>query len=127
MNNERHFVPFVLEFDRYNPEKLLKAWQEADKSGEIITVDDIEVNDYKESYDTMMQSFWKNICQIDNYVQQYGADHYKMEDGKVDLAWLSTEEDGVFLAYWGVHVNLELRAVCKYKDDAWNVTEIWYC
>ena len=39
-------TPFVIEKDRFDPDKLLRAWQEADKGVETILVDDIEVVDY---------------------------------------------------------------------------------
>lgn len=122
-------TPFVIEKDRFDPDKLLRAWQEADKGVETILVDDIEVVDYQECFDTMMQSFWKNICKIDNYIQNYCVDelNVKTEAWKVDLVWLSTKECELELAYWGVYMNIELTAVCKYHDGDWNVTEVYYC
>ncbi|WP_022753440.1 hypothetical protein [Butyrivibrio fibrisolvens] len=122
-------TPFVIEKDRYDSEKLLKIWIDVDKSNNTIVVDDIEVDDYQGCFDTMMQSFWNNICIIDNYVQEYCANelNVKTESWKVELSWLSVREGELFLAYWGVYMNVELRAVCKYQNDTWNITEIYYC
>ena len=63
------------------------------------------------------------------HIQKYCVDklNVKTEAWKVELVWLSTKEGELELAYWGVYMNIELTAVCKYQDGAWNVTEVYYC
>jgi len=42
-----------------------------------VVVDGIEVEQYVPKFEEMMQSFWKNISQIDNKVQKFCIENYE--------------------------------------------------
>lgn len=119
------------EKDRYNAGRLSDMWLKADKSGKTIVIDDIEIEQYYPELEDMMRSFWMNISDIDNRVQQFCIENFDRlnDDIKnyiVELSWVSLEENQVELGYWGKYVNAELRAICNYEDDHWMISEIYY-
>ena len=118
----------VFEENRYNAAQLYDAWHHADKSGKVILVGDIEVEQYDPGFEEMMESFWKNISGIDNSVQQFCREACAGSESDsrnyiVDLSWVSPEGDKIILGYVGRFVNVELRAVL---DNQLNIIDIQY-
>ena len=118
----------VFEENRYNAAQLYDAWHHADKSGKVILVGDIEVEQYDPGFEEMMESFWKNISGIDNSVQQFcweacAGSESDSRNYIVDLSWISPEGDKIILGYVGRFVNVELRAVL---DNQLNIIDIQY-
>ena len=118
----------VFEENRYNAAQLYDAWHHADKSGKVILVGDIEVEQYDPGFEEMMESFWKNISGIDNSVQQFcreacAGSEPDSRNYIVDLSWVSPEGDKIILGYVGRFVNVELRAVL---DNQLNIIDIQY-
>lgn len=119
------------EKDRYKSNQLLEMWVNADKSQKTIVVNDIEIEQYVSRFEEMVQSFWKNISEIDNKVQEFCIENYEgsnqdIKNFIVELSWVSLEEDQIKLGYWGKYVNIELRAVCKCEAEHWEISEICY-
>ena len=119
------------EKDRYKSNQLLEMWVNADKSKKTIVVNDIEIEQYVSRFEEMVQSFWKNISEIDNKVQEFCIENYEgsnqdIKNFIVELSWVSLEEDQIKLGYWGKYVNIELRAVCKCEAEHWEISEICY-
>ena len=119
------------EKDRYKSNQLLEMWVNADKSKKTIVVNDIEIEQYVSRFEEMVQSFWKNISEIDNKVQEFCIENYEgsnqdIKNFIVELSWVLLEEDQIKLGYWGKYVNIELWAVCKCKAEHWEISEICY-
>ena len=117
--------------DRYNSNQLFEMWLKADKSPKTIVVDGIEIEQYVSRYEEMVQSFWKNISEIDNKVQEFCIENYEgsnqnIKNFIVELSWVSLEENQIELGYWGKYANIELRAVCKCKAEHWEIRKICY-
>ncbi|MBP3459618.1 MAG: hypothetical protein J6K58_10445 [Lachnospiraceae bacterium] len=120
---------FVL--NRYDSRTYCKLWNMADKTQKVILVGEIELEGYQEKFDLMITRFWSQITEIDNNIQCFCREAfekgtYDIDNYIVSLQWVSVGENKVTMGYWGDHVNIELRAVCVYKNMQWEISDIYY-
>ena len=121
----------IIEKDRYHSDFYYQKWLAADKSKNIINVEDIEVNCYEPKYADMADSFWKSLSEIDNHIQEVCDEMHRRsswgeENFFLDLAWIEFHEGGITIDYWGRTVNVELGAECTLIDGKWEINNICY-
>ena len=121
----------IIEKDRYNSDFYYQKWLATDKSKDVIYIEDIEINNYDPKFADIVDSFWKNISEIDNYIQSVCDEMHRKSDWEennfiLDLAWIEIHEDGITLRYWGRIINVELGAECTFIDGKWEINNICY-
>ncbi len=83
----------IIEKDRYNSDFYYQKWLATDKSKDVIYIEDIEINNYDPKFANIVDSFWKNISEIDNYIQSVCVEMHRKSDWEennfiLDLAWI---------------------------------------
>lgn len=120
----------TFEFDRYPADKLLKAWEEADKTNEDITLEDnelkfsIELDGVQNISIPLFEKFLSQVCTIDNDFQMSCKADYEKKNLSIvhfihTLAIIYIEEDCISMVYWGTYVNTETVIDLKYESGKW--------
>ncbi|MHC1747306.1 MAG: hypothetical protein AB9856_02825 [Cellulosilyticaceae bacterium] len=119
------------QFNRYKSEHFLGEWEIIDKSGNVITINGVEIEGVQQETELLMQKFILQITDTDNEIQMFCKKNF--ENGKfaiqnyiVALEWISMEHNFIEMGYWGEYVNIELRAICKFENDKWKLEDIYY-
>jgi len=124
-------------FNRISVNEVLTAWENADKSKEVILLESansdwsIEVDGIQNITHPMFEHFLSKIDAIDNGVQLYCKEVYensnhKIENYIVSLQWISVLENSITMGYWGDYVNIELRSNIEYDNGVWKQKDIYY-
>ena len=124
-------------FNRFSANEVLAAWENADKSKEVILLESansdwsIEVDGIQNISHPMFERFLSKIDVFDNGVQLYCKEVYensnfKIENFIVSLQWISLLENSITMGYWGDYVNIELRSNIECDNGIWKQKDIYY-
>lgn len=124
-------------FNRFSANEVLAAWENADKSKEVILLESansdwsIEVDGIQNISHPMFERFLSKIDVFDNGVQLYCKEIYensnfKIENFIVSLQWISLLENSITMGYWGDYVNIELRSNIECDNGIWKQKDIYY-
>ncbi|KOR89324.1 hypothetical protein [Paenibacillus solani] len=123
--------------NRFSTNEVLTAWEDADKSKDVILLEfansdwSIEVNDIQNISHQMFEHFLSKIDVFDNGVQLfckevYENSNFKIENYIVSLQWISVLENSITMGYWGDYVNVELRSNIECDNGIWKQKDIYY-
>jgi len=127
----------LFKFNRFSTNKVLTAWENADKSKDVILLESansdwsIEVDGIQNISDQMFEHFLSKIDVFDNGVQLYCKEVYensnfKIENFIVSLQWISLLENAITMGYWGDYMNVELRSNIECDNGIWKQKDIYY-
>lgn len=127
----------LFKFNRFSANEVLAAWENADKSKEVILLESansdwsIEVDGIQNISHPMFERFLSKIDVFDNGVQLYCKEVYensnfKIENFIVSLQWISLLENSITMGYWGDYVNIELRSNIECDNGIWKQKDIYY-
>lgn len=127
----------LFKFNRFSTNEVLTAWENADKSKDVILLESansdwsIEVDGIQNISDQMFEHFLSKIDVFDNGVQLYCKEVYensnfKIENFIVSLQWISLLENAITMGYWGDYMNVELRSNIECDNGIWKQKDIYY-
>ncbi|WP_433939893.1 hypothetical protein [Paenibacillus lautus] len=127
----------LFKFNRFSANEVLTAWENADKSKDVILLESahsdwsIEVDGIQNISHQMFEHFLSKLDVFDNGVQLYCKEVYensnfKIEHFIVSLQWISLHENSITLGYWGDYVNVELRSIIECDNGIWKQKDIYY-
>ncbi|MGO4789313.1 hypothetical protein AB4124_18030 [Paenibacillus sp. 2KB_20] len=127
----------LFKFNRFSTNEVLTAWENADKSKDVILLESansdwsIEVDGIQNISDQMFEHFLSKIDVFDNGVQLYCKEVYensnfKIENFIVSLQWISLLENSITMEYWGDYMNVELRSNIECDNGIWKQKDIYY-
>ncbi|OME92300.1 MULTISPECIES: hypothetical protein [Paenibacillus] len=127
----------LFKFNRFSTNEVLTAWENADKSKDVILLESansewsIEVDGIQNISDQMFEHFLSKIDVFDNGVQLYCKEVYensnfKIENFIVSLQWISLLENSITMGYWGDYMNVELRSNIECDNGIWKQKDIYY-
>ncbi|MGG3281125.1 hypothetical protein [Paenibacillus solani] len=127
----------LFKFNRFSANEVLTAWENANKSKDVILLESaksdwsIEVDGIQNISHQIFEHFLSKIDVFDNGVQLYCKEVYenrkvKIENYIVSLQWISLLENSITMGYWGDFVNVELRSNIEYDNGIWKQKNIYY-
>ncbi|VTR47249.1 Uncharacterised protein [Actinobacillus pleuropneumoniae] len=127
----------LFKFNRFSANEVLTAWENADKSKDVILLESansdwsIEVDGIQNISHPMFERFLSKIDVFDNGVQLYckgvyEKSNFKIENFIVSLQWISLHENSITMGYWGDYVNIELRSNVECDNGIWKQKDIYY-
>lgn len=129
--------PLLFKLNRFSANEVLTAWENADKSKDVIVLESansdwsIEVDGLQNISQEMLEHFLSKIDVFDNEVQLYCKEVFENGNHKIDnyivsLQWISVLENSITMGYWGDYVNIELRSNLECDNGIWKQKEIYY-
>lgn len=129
--------PLLFELNRFSANEVLTAWENADKSKDVIVLESansdwsIEVDGIQNISQEMLEHFLSKIDVFDNEVQLYCKEVFENSNNKIDnyivsLQWISVLENSITMGYWGDYVNIELRSNLECDNGNWKQKDIYY-
>lgn len=127
----------LFEFNRFSTNEVLTAWENADKSKDVILLEadnsdwSIEVDGIQNISHQTFEHFLSEIDAFDNGVQHYCKEVYENSNSKIEnyivsLQWISVLENSITMGYWGDYVNIELRSNIECDNGIWKQKDIYY-